>query len=60
MYDISEPRTFDSIPRLLNDAKENASKPIEDLNLVLIGNKSDKERKVPVFKAETYAKTNGM
>nr|AFZ78864.1 Ras family protein [Coptotermes formosanus] len=59
VFDITDRKSFDSLPKWLRDAKSDAD---PDCVVLLVGNKSDlaKERNVSQEEAENYAKTNGL
>jgi Ras-related protein Rab-2A len=58
VYDITNRNTYNTIQKRLDDLKEN----VEDISIILIGNKNDlvNNRQVPKEEAELFAKDNNI
>ncbi len=57
VYDVNNPISFKNLKSWLKELKENTN---EKIPVILIGNKIDLERKVPIEKAKTYAESHGF
>lgn len=63
VYDISSQPSYDSCPQWVRDVEQYAGSggsSSKHVLKVLVGNKCDKERDIPVHIAESYAKNNGF
>ena len=57
VYDINQPRTFRDLPKHKNFIDVACG---ENVQIMLIGNKTDLIRRVPLERAQSYAELNGM
>jgi small GTP-binding protein len=57
VYDVNNPFSFKNLDLWLEELKENTNKKIP---VILIGNKIDLERKVPLEEAKEYAESHGF
>ena len=60
VYDITEWRSFNNLEKWISEIKDHCE--VENVQMVLIGNKSDQKRnrKVPTETGKTFAGRNGM
>ena len=57
VYDVSEPRSFDVLPKYMDFIATFCG---ENVKIMLIGNKTDLQRRVKFERAQNYAELNGM
>ncbi|RWS09956.1 UDP-N-acetylglucosamine--dolichyl-phosphate N-acetylglucosaminephosphotransferase-like protein [Dinothrombium tinctorium] len=55
VYDISSQPSFDSLPQWCRDVEQYAGNSSRSVLKVLVGNKCDKEREIPIHIAEQFA-----
>lgn len=59
VYDVTKKESFESIPKWINELKENSD---EKISIILLGNKKDLQtlREVPIEKAQRFASETGI
>lgn len=57
VYDVSEPRSFDALPKYMKFIETSCG---DNVKIMLIGNKVDLRRRVEFERAQNYAELNGM